>query len=328
MKKAKILIVDDRPENLLVLESLIEDPNIELVAANSGEEALMATLDHSFALVLLDVNMPGMSGYEVAELMRGNKMTKNIPIIFVTAEQKEQSHMFKGYDAGAVDYLFKPLEPVVLQGKISVFLELYFQKTELEVKTKELDSKLIELGELQKQLEESNEKLMLLSITDGLTGLINRRRFDEVFEEEWHRAARHNRSVSLLMIDIDNFKLYNDNYGHPAGDETLKIVAAVLAGAAKRNMDTVARYGGEEFIVVLPDTDVAGAEVLAEKMRQGVYSQNISHLKGGADGRITISVGIASKVPERADDPHAALLSAADTKLYEAKETGKNCCRS
>ncbi len=199
MKKVKILIVDDRPQNLLVLESLIDEPGVELVKANSGDEALMQTLDHDFALVLLDVQMPGMDGYEVAELMRGNKKTKNIPIIFVTAKQKEQAHIFKGYDSGAVDYLFKPLEAFILKGKIGVFLELYRQKEELQDKTLELDKRLEELQKLQKQLEKTNKKLTLLSTIDGLTSLLNRRSFDEIYYEEWQRCTRNKQKLSSLF---------------------------------------------------------------------------------------------------------------------------------
>ena len=148
MSRAKILIVDDRPENLLVLESLLDEPDIELIKADSGNEALRKILDHEFALVLLDVQMPDMDGYEVAELLRGNKKTRHVPIIFVTAKNKEDASIFKGYDSGAVDYLFKPLEPVILKSKVGVFLELYRHKEELLAKTRELDRRLADLEEI------------------------------------------------------------------------------------------------------------------------------------------------------------------------------------
>ncbi len=173
------------------------------------------TLDHDFALILLDVQMPGMDGYEVAELMRGgNKKNKHIPIIFVTAASKASSHIFKGYESGAVDYLLKPLIPIVFQSKVGVFIELFAQKEALREKTQEFDRKLVELEELQQQLEETNEQLLMLSTTDGLTGLLNRRRFDEVFNEEWKRGGiRSQSSLSLIILDIDHFKAYNDTYG-------------------------------------------------------------------------------------------------------------------
>lgn len=328
MKKAKILIVDDRPENLLVLESLINAPDIELVKAHAGEEALAKTLDHDLALVLLDVKMPGMDGYEVAELMRGNKSTRNIPIIFVTAEHKEQAHIFKGYDAGAVDYLFKPLEPVILKSKISIFLELYRQKEELREASLELDRRLTALEDLQQQLEEKNEQLLMLSTTDGLTGLMNRRRFDELYCEEWQRGVRNRQYLSILLIDIDHFKVYNDEYGHLVGDECLKTVAKALTKVPRRYVDKVARFGGEEFVVLLPDTDLRGGEELAEKVRESIYALDIEHPGGnGREKRVTVSIGVSSTQPVVEKYP-AELLNTADKKLYQAKDAGRNCWAS
>ena len=324
MNKIKILIVDDKPENLLVLESLIDDPDVELVKANSGDAALAAMFDHDFALVLLDVYMPGMDGYEVAELMRSNKKTRNIPIIFVTAEYQEKTQIFKGYDAGAVDYLFKPLEPLILKGKIGVFLQLFAQKNELKKKSEELDTRLRELQKLQQQLEETNEQLKLLSIRDGLTGLSNRRHFDQIYSEEWQRSLRFGGVLSLLLIDVDNFKLYNDHFGHILGDNVLKDVAVVLSREVQRNIDKVARYGGEEFIVILPDTNLPGAEMVAERIRQNIADLNIEHPKSLPSGTLTVSIGVASTQPKLELDPEK-FLNEADINMYKAKDTGRNC---
>ncbi len=327
MDTAKILIVDDRPENLLVLESLIDEPGIELVKATSGDEALTKTLDHDFALVLLDVQMPDMDGYEVAELMRGSRHTKNIPIIFVTAGQKDQAHIFKGYDSGAVDFLYKPLEPIILKGKIAVFLELYHQRKSLKDKTMELDKRLFELEELQQQLEETNEQLVLLSTTDGLTKILNRRRFDEILYEEWKRSMRIKKPLAILMADIDHFKTFNDYFGHPRGDEILKLVAQVLDSTVHRQGDRVARYGGEEFIAILPDTDLKGAEEVAANMVNAVFQQKVAHPMGVQDKRLTISVGATSVIPDTSMDP-LDIINAADIKLYAAKNEGRNCWKS
>ena len=327
MSRAKILIVDDRPENLLVLESLLDDPGIELIKASSGNEALKKILDHEFALVLLDVQMPDMDGYEVAELMRGNRLTKNVPIIFVTAKHKEQTSIFKGYGSGAVDYLFKPLEPVILKSKVDVFLEIYRQKEELIAKTNELDQRLADLEELKTLLEKTNEQLTQLSRKDGLTGLLNRRSFDEIVEREWQRALRQQQPLSLLLIDIDCFKAFNDTYGHTMGDDALKAVADCLVDSAQRAVDRVARYGGEEFIVVLPDTDAYGAEVMAKRFCDEVYRLNIRHEKAAVENILTVSVGASTTLPRR----ELNLLDAielADVKLYEAKAGGRNCWRS
>ncbi len=327
MNKAKILIVDDRPENLFVLESLIDAPDVELIRANSGNEALAKVLDNDFALVLLDVQMPGMDGYEVAELMRGNRHTKNVPIIFVTAKHKEQASIFKGYDSGAVDYLFKPLEPVILKGKVGVFLELYRHKRELEKKTQELDRRLADLEELKMLLERTNEQLTHLSRMDGLTGLLNRRSFDELVNEEWRRGVRNKQPLSILLIDIDYFKAYNDNYGHTLGDDALKAVAQALGGAVQRHVDKVARYGGEEFVVILPDTDKAGAEFMAERICNEVRRLNISHVASPGEKQLTVSVGTSTTIPDGNAGPLPS-IEYADVKLYEAKADGRNCWKS
>ncbi|OLQ81359.1 diguanylate cyclase response regulator [Photobacterium proteolyticum] len=323
----KILIVDDRPENLLALEGLLEPFNVELIKANSGEEALAHTLDHDFALILLDVQMPGMDGYEVAELMRGNKKNKHIPIIFVTAASKAPSHIFRGYESGAVDYLLKPLIPVMFQSKVGVFIELYEQKEALREKTQEFDRKLVELEELQQQLEETNEQLLLLSTTDGLTGLFNRRRFDEVLNEEWKRGIRSQQPLSFIILDIDHFKAYNDTYGHQAGDDCLREVARTLASVPLREMDKIARIGGEEFAIILPETDREGVMLAAERIRESIDELNIPHSSSLSHQHLTISVGVSTVVPDLAFSSRK-LLEAADDALYEAKRRGRNCCCS
>lgn len=323
MRKAKILIVDDRVENLLTLEGLLDTPDIELIRALSGEEALALTLDHDFALVLLDVQMPTMNGYEVAELMRGNKKTKDIPIIFVTASEKNTQQLFKGYESGAVDYLLKPLQPMVLQSKVNVFLQLYQQKEALTQKTVELDQRLVELEELQQQLEETNEQLHLLSITDGLTGLYNKRHFNAMMEEEWSRACRQRTPLSLLWLDIDFFKPYNDTYGHAEGDESLRKVAQALSLSVNRSVDKVARVGGEEFAIILPGTDEEGAKYIMEKIRSTVENLALRHGKSTVSDYITISIGSCSCLPDKKKTISEMTINA-DKALYRAKDSGRN----
>lgn len=323
MGNAKILIVDDRPENLLTLENLLDEPGLEIIRANSGEEALAHTLDHDFALVLLDVQMPGMDGYEVAELMRGNKKTKNIPIIFVTAEVRGQHHLFKGYESGAVDYLFKPLDTMVFQSKVGVFIELFRQREALRRKTIELDMKLVELEELQQQLEETNEQLLLLSITDGLTGLLNKRQFDVLFADEWKRAHRSKSPLSLIIMDIDHFKAYNDTYGHALGDDCLVKIAHAISDTVKRDIDKVARVGGEEFAIILPDTDLEGAQFVAERIRQCIEGLSIPHADSATTNCVTTSVGVSSTIPSKKLIARE-LIKTADMALYQAKAKGRN----
>jgi len=326
MDKAPILIVDDRRENLLTLERLLEDPDLLIVQAESGHEALARTLDYDFALILMDVQMPGMDGYETAELLRGNKRTRHIPIIFVTAGRRDQEHIFKGYDAGAVDYLFKPLEPAVLRSKLQIFLEMFNQRRLLEQKTRELDAKILELEDLQHKLEESNRQLQHLSSVDGLTGLHNRRHFDDIFLAEWKSAVRRNKPMSVIIVDIDNFKAYNDSYGHIAGDICLQQVANGLLSALHRPIDLVCRYGGEEFTAILPDTDLSGAEKVANRMREKIKDLKIVHSTSTTGGYVTISAGISTMLPEYGQSA-TTLLDAADKALYRAKAEGRDCYR-
>lgn len=322
-ERIRILAVDDRPENLLAIEALLDGPEVEIVKANSGQEALGKLLGDDYALVLLDVQMPEMDGFETAELMRGHKNTRDVPIIFATAISKEKKHVFKGYNAGAVDYMFKPLDPDILRSKVQVFMQLYLQRKALEIKTLELDSKIKELKETQRQLERSNAMLERLSTIDGLTGIYNRRRFDEVLELEWRRAIRIQSPISLIMVDLDCFKSFNDRYGHLAGDDCLRKAAEVMTDVLKRPSDMMARYGGEEFVAILPGTPADHAAQLAEEMRAGVEDLDIDHKGSYVCDCVTVSMGISSLIPDRNTLP-SVLVAAADTALYEAKQSGRN----
>lgn len=326
MRKTPILIVDDRKENLLTLESLLDSPDLQLVRAESGNEALAKILDYEFALILMDVRMPGMDGYETAELMRGSARSRSIPIIFVTAARMDREHMFKGYDSGAVDYLFKPLEPQILKRKVGIFLELHLQRQQLEEKTRELDAKILELEVLHKELEEKNAKLELLSSLDGLTGLFNRRYFDDNLLKEWKQAIRDSTCLSLLIVDIDYFKNYNDYYGHLEGDDCLRKVAQSLYEALLRPTDIIARYGGEEFTVILPNTGSEGAGEVAKRMMDAVARLEIVHKTSSVAETVTISIGVSSLLPTR-KSAVTSLLDRADKALYQAKAEGRNTFR-
>ncbi len=317
--KTKILIVDDRPENLLVLESLLDNIDCTIAKATSGNEALSLMLDHEIALVLLDVQMPEMDGFEVAELMRGSEKTRYIPIIFVTAISKEQKCIFKGYEVGAVDYLFKPIEPIILQSKVRVFLELYNQKIIISEQAELLEMKVRELMDLR----EDNCRLETLSVCDGLTGISNRRNFDQYMERSWKNAIRTGRPLSLIMADIDCFKAYNDNYGHLQGDECLIRVARAITYSVKRPIDFAARYGGEEFAVILPDTDSEGAIVVAEDIRKCIEELSLKHEYSKAGDCVTLSLGVATAIPKPADTI-GSFINRADKALYNAKQGGRN----
>lgn len=319
-KGPNILIVDDRPENLFVLETLLEDMDCQVIKANSGNEALSLMLEHEFALVLLDVQMPEMDGFETAELTRGTEKTRYLPIVFVTALSKEKVSMFKGYEVGAVDYLYKPIEPIILKSKVRNFIELFNQRKLLEEQSALLELKIKELTELK----DANFELENLSFTDGLTGIANRRSFDEYIEMAWKNARRSQKPISLIMGDIDNFKLLNDKYGHLKGDDCLIEVARSLTSSLKRPMDFVARYGGEEFIMVLPETNSEDAYEIAEEIRKEVKGLEIPNEDSlVSDSIMTMSFGLATIIPNQ-EDRMEDFIDLSDKALYKSKATGKN----
>ena len=318
-ERVNILIVDDKPGNILVLEGILETLECNIITASSGNIALGLMLEYDFALVLLDVQMPGMDGFETATLMKGSERTKVLPIIFVTAISKEQWCIFKGYGVGAVDYLFKPIEPIVLKSKVKVFLELHEQKRLLKKQAELLELKIKELLDLKQM----NCYLENLSTLDGLTGIPNRRSFDQFIERSWKYSMREQKHLSLIMIDIDCFKAYNDNYGHLKGDDCLVLVAKTLLSSIRRPIDLVARYGGEEFMAVLPDTDKAGALLVAERMRKGIEQLALAHAYSEVARWVTISVGVAAIIP-RPSDIILEFVEKVDAALYQAKQDGRN----
>jgi diguanylate cyclase (GGDEF)-like protein len=307
--KTNILLVDDKKENLLALEAILETPGLNIFTAISGNTALGLMLEHDFAVVILDVLMPEMDGFEMAELMRKSEKTKFIPIIFVTAFSKDENYIFKGYETGAVDYLFKPLNPVILKSKVNIFLELDRNNKELE--------------QSKRKIEKQNERLKELSITDGLTGLYNHRHFQNMLKREFAMVRRNSSDLSCFMIDLDYFKDVNDTFGHTFGDFVLQRFARLLKEAV-RETDILARYGGEEFALLLPNTSLEGALVLAGKFHKKAEAcvyENDGHSK-----KVTASVGVASygtHHPSASSD----LVTFADKALYRAKAEGRNQVR-
>ena len=314
----KILIVDDVEANLLSFSAILAKEKLQILEANSGSAALKILMKEDIDIVLLDVQMPDINGFEVAQLMRENKRTMNIPIIFITAISKEEQYMFKGYELGAVDYLYKPISNDLLRSKVKVFVKLQLQSKIIEIKSNELEIKIMELEKVKKELHN-------LTCTDQLTEITNRRGFDEAFGLAWRRAIRNGSSVTLLMIDIDNFKNYNDTYGHVEGDVCLKKVARRIADTLLRPFDQVARYGGEEFVVLLPETDLNGGEKIAEDIRHNIETMNIENKKDGTSDVVTVSIGVASVIPGAGDEKES-LTKWADGAMYQAKESGRNRC--
>ncbi len=296
-EQMRVLIVDDEKMNRDLLVALLK-PMYRVMVAKSGEQALKAAsrVTGKPDLILLDIMMPGMDGYEVCRRLKADETTMDIPVIFVTAmgEVEDES---KGFSMGAVDYIIKPVSLPIVQARVNTHL-LLKHKTDL---------------------------LEKMAALDGLTEIPNRRSFDIALRKEWNRAKRAAIPLAMIMMDVDKFKQYNDQYGHTAGDNCLKQLAATLAGVIRRPGDMVARYGGEEFCALLTDTDLQGAVKVAKKICASVESLQIEHALSTTGPMVTISAGVAAMIPDRdADISPLTLQERADSKLYQAKEAGRN----
>jgi diguanylate cyclase (GGDEF)-like protein len=292
LSRSRLLIVDDHPENILLLMDSI-DEDCSVLVAKDGEKALEQARTHLPDLILLDVMMPGMDGFEVCARLKMDERTKGIPVIFITA-MREECDEEKGLRLGAIDYIRKPINPSVTRVRIRNHLALR-RKTVL--------------------LEE-------FALLDGLTEINNRRWFDEALTREWMRARRSGAPLSLAMLDIDHFKAYNDTYGHAQGDQCLIQVARVLRQGMKRHSDLVARYGGEEFVVLAPETPLDAALALVREMTDAVADLAIPHSTSPVADHVTITAGVASMVPTRKERA-VQLVEEADEALYQAKALGR-----
>ncbi len=292
--RQRILIVDDASENIRILAQALKGEYKTTFATDGNQALKMAMSEETPDLILLDIIMPHMDGYEVCTRLKNDSKTRNIPVIFITAMDQEEDET-KGLEIGAVDYITKPFSMAIVKARVKTHLELKRHRDMLEN----------------------------LSSLDGLTGIPNRRRFDEFLDTEWRHCMRENVPLSLIMMDIDYFKAFNDNQGHQAGDDCLKKVAYTLASSVKRPMDFLARYGGEEFVAILPKTNSEGALVVAETMRKNIESLSISHPHSQALKCVTVSLGIATIVPT-AQLSSDVLIKAADDALFRAKREGRN----
>ncbi len=293
-RRSRILVVDDVPVNVAMLgEAFAAD--YEVLVATSGERALeLAVRSPQPDLILLDILMPGMSGLEVCRRLRDDLQTHHIPLMFITSKG-EQADEEKGLSLGAADYIVKPFHLPIVKARVRTQLELK-RKTDL--------------------LEE-------LAARDGLTGLPNRRAFDERLDQEWRRARRSCTSLGLIMLDVDEFKRYNDHYGHRPGDDCLRAVSGCIAGALQRASDFAARYGGEEFVVLLPGASIQEINHVAERIRQCVERRAILHAVSQTAPVVTVSLGTTHCWP-RDSAGSQVCVEAADQMLYEAKRRGRN----
>jgi diguanylate cyclase (GGDEF)-like protein len=292
-RRPRLLVVDDQPLNIQALYQAFAADH-QVLMATSGENALTLCANQQPDLVLLDVSMPDMDGFEVCRRLKVDPNTRDIPVIFVTAHTDVASETL-GLELGAIDFISKPLNPKTVRARVRTHLTLKAQ----------------------------SDLLRQWAYLDGLTGVYNRRYFDERLAAEWGRAARTGAALSVVLLDVDFFKRYNDHYGHQAGDECLRHIAAQLKEGLKRPADLVARYGGEEFVCLLPNTDLTGAISVAERLGQQIFARQIEHANSAVGPVITVSLGVCSKGTHAAGTA-AALLRGADAQLYLAKANGRH----
>lgn len=293
-KKPTILVVDDMTTTLLLLHDLLKD-TYEVKIAKSGTKALeILESPNDIDLILLDIEMPDINGYDVCKRIKNNETIKNIPIIFITGRTSQEDEEY-GLNLGAIDYITKPFNKAIVKLRIKNYLDLKIK----------------------------NDMLEKLSMYDGLTNIRNRRFFDETFEKTFSEIKRDKKSLAVLMIDIDFFKPYNDNYGHGQGDETLRKVAKALEKTIKRASDFVARYGGEEFVILLKDINKDGVEAVANNLLNAVRELKITHEFSKIENYVTISIG-ASFYNSSSDITKLELLLKADETLYNVKNSGRN----
>jgi diguanylate cyclase (GGDEF)-like protein len=303
-----ILLVDDDPGAIQLMGRILADVGRLLFAAN-GKDALRLARESAPDLILLDAEMPGMSGFELLRTLKAESSLADVPVIFITSHS-EAGFEVSALDMGAADFIAKPLRPSRVLARV---------RTQLRVK-------------------QMADELRRTATTDALTGVANRRHFDESLEREWLRAQRSGDPVSLLMIDVDHFKLYNDLYGHPKGDVCLRHVTQALLSTCKRPADLVARYGGEEFMILLPQTPRHGAQRMAQQVLDAVATFGIFHEDSQTTHYVSVSVGIACfddasacwsnpSAEQMRDNSHALraidLVQAADKALYSAKQAGR-----
>ena len=295
LSRPDILIVDDEVTNIKILGSILEN-EYDIRVATSGEQALDLVFRKKHPdIILLDIELPGISGFQVAERLKADQSTQQIPIIFVSSHSEEEDEK-KGLELGAVDFISKPFRRAIVRVRLKNHLELKQQR----------------------------DRLAHLSRHDGLTGIPNRQFFDENLNSEWRRACRSGSPLTLILVDIDFFKQFNDYYGHVAGDRCLCRVAQSLDDLNQRASDLTGRYGGEEFAMLLPGVELEDGRFMAEKARQTILALSIPHAYSAAAECVTASFGVARSIPMPGQSP-VSLIEAADHQLYLAKKAGRNC---
>lgn len=297
----KILLVEDSATLRHAMSQYISEAGHTPLIATSGEAALQLLEDTPVDLIIMDVEMPGLNGFETTRLIREWLGGHWIPIIFVTGKNEDESYR-EGIEAGGDDYLIKPVSPVIIKAKIRAMARI---------------------AEMRDQLSHLNAELEALSQLDSLTQMFNRRTFNERAEQQWLLAIRHQTPISVLMIDVDHFKPYNDHYGHPAGDRCLKQISRALKSCLHRPADVMGRYGGEEFIALLPDTDRTGAKRVAECLNDAIRALELEHRFSPSGDRVTVSIGGAT-CNHSMGHSLEEVIKYADRALYKSKHNGRD----
>ncbi len=329
----KILVVDDTPANLIAMRRLLRGVDAQIIEATSGNEALAACLDHEFCLLLLDVQMPDMDGFEVASMLADEERTRDMPIIFVTAAFSDDMNRLKGYRHGAIDYIAKPVNDAILLSKVRIFLELYSARQGMRRLLNELEQRNAMLEKEVTERRRLEELARHQAGHDALTGLPNRLLFMDRLLAAANQADRRRDPSALLYIDLDGFKPINDRYGHQVGDETLQIVAKRLRQST-RKADTCARLGGDEFAVIMNGAPRGAAEAMAENLCEALREKFV--VKSPTEGEIRLGIGASIGIAMFPDlrlgqaegmDVEArieTLIRHADEAMYAAKKSGKN----
>ena len=303
----KILVVDDSKTIRMLLAECLKTLGHEVAYAENGAECLQYVADYAVDLILMDVEMPNLNGVEATKAIRELKKDDWFPIIFLTTHSDDDAFA-NGILAGGDAYLLKPLNPLRLQLTVIAMERIYLMRQKL--------------FNAQTQLQQANVELERLSLFDQLTGLANRRHFDNTLDRQFAWARRNKSPLSIIICDVDFFKIYNDSYGHQQGDECLSQVGKILNQQAKRPCDLACRYGGEEFTVILPETNLMGAREVAESIRKAIFAQNMPHKGSKIADRVSLSLGVATYNGQFKQG--AEITKAADTALYQAKEQGRN----
>lgn len=317
LKAPSVFIVDDIPKNLQVLSSVLSEEKYNIAVATSGEQAIDMIRDVDPDIVLLDIMMPGVDGFDVCRQLKSCRETFSIPVIFLTAKNDTED-IVSGFKLGAVDFVSKPFNAAELKARVRTHIELKRSRDIIIEMNKRLTWEIKEKERFAAELEKKNGILEKMAITDSMTGLYNHRTIIEILKKEITGARRYSQPLSILMIDIDHFKMVNDTYGHPYGDKVLIQISSIIKELL-RDSDSAGRYGGEEFLVILPRADLKNAGITAERIRS-----KIEDLEWDADKlRVTISGGLATLESQNS----TSLIKQADNCLYQAKHNGRNQIR-